>query len=72
MPATIRNPRRLAATAIFALLLMATLAAYGRFTAPGTSKVGSGRTALPIIVCSSPQAEPDFPLNLPLIPRHPR
>lgn len=67
MPATIQSPRRLAATAIFALLLMATLTAYGRLTAPGTSKVGSSRTPLPIIVCSSQQAEP----NLPPIPRHP-
>ncbi|HEY7342966.1 MAG TPA: hypothetical protein VH591_18985 [Ktedonobacterales bacterium] len=67
MPATIRNPRRLAATAIFALLLMATLAAYGRLTAPVTSKVGATRVALPIIVCASQQANPD----LPPIPRHP-
>lgn len=67
MPATIRNPRRIAATAIFALLLMATLAAYGRLTAPATSKVGSARTALPAIACSSQQATPD----LPPIPRHP-
>lgn len=67
MPATIRNPRRLAATAIFALLLMATLAAYGRLSIPVTAKVGSARIAPPVIVCSSQQANPD----LPPIPRHP-
>ena len=67
MPATIRKPRRLAATAIFALLLLVTLAAYGRLSAPVASKVGSTRVALPIIVCSSQQANPD----LPPVPGHP-
>lgn len=66
MSATIRNPRRLAASAIFALLLMATLAAYGRLTTPVAPKIGSARIALPVIVCPSKQAEPD----LPPIPRH--
>jgi len=67
MPTTIRNPRRLAATAIFALLLMATFAAYGRLTTPVATKIGSARIALPVIVCPSQQTEPD----LPPIPRHP-
>jgi hypothetical protein len=64
---TLLKPRRLAATAMLALLLMATLVVYGRVSSPGAAAAHMAvRPALPAIICAPPQDQ-----GLPSLPLHP-
>jgi hypothetical protein len=69
MQTALVKPRRLAASAIFAVLLMVTLATYARISAPipSTAHVTSRPTILTTICSPQPATQ-----DLPTTPSHPR